>query len=373
MTTTLTAHGPEDLLAAVPVVLGFLPRESLVMLTFGARQTFHARVDLPPLDDPATGDEVVDALVEPCRRQGVHRVALVFYTDDAVLAAALTARLVPALVAEGVGLVGVLRAHGGRWCEVPLRAGASESVPLPYDEASHPFAAEAVFTGRVTLPDRESLRDLVAPRAEVRARWAALEAAVATPGTRDRTIGLETTGAETTRAETTRAETTRAETTRAETTGTETTRAETTRAGVVEQVTSWVETGVEPDDEGAIRVLRAVTDPLVRDDLIAAVTEETARDHLRVWSALLRGAPDPAVPDVASVVAFCAWQTGDGALAWCALDRCFEVDPAHRLGACLAECLRHAVPPTAWRDSVVAGQSTTRRGSRRIGGSFPGE
>ena len=38
MTTTLTARRPEDLLAAVPVVLGFHPRDSLVMLTFDAAQ-----------------------------------------------------------------------------------------------------------------------------------------------------------------------------------------------------------------------------------------------------------------------------------------------------------------------------------------------
>jgi len=32
---TLTASTPEDVLAAVPVVLGFEPRDSVAMLTFG--------------------------------------------------------------------------------------------------------------------------------------------------------------------------------------------------------------------------------------------------------------------------------------------------------------------------------------------------
>ena len=48
---TLTAKSPEDVLAMVPVVLGFTPTDSLVMLTFGAASPFHARVDLP--DRPA--------------------------------------------------------------------------------------------------------------------------------------------------------------------------------------------------------------------------------------------------------------------------------------------------------------------------------
>jgi hypothetical protein len=69
-----------------------------------------------------------------------------------------------------------------------------------------------------------------------------------------------------------------------------------------------------------------------------------------VWSGLLRRAPDRHVPDTAAVTAFCAWQAGDGALAWCALDRCFNVEADHRLGRCLAECLTRAVPPAAWSD-----------------------
>ena len=65
-TTTLTARSPEDLLALVPIVLGFVPRESVVMLTFGAQRTFHARVDLPVRE--AEVAEVVQALLEPARR-----------------------------------------------------------------------------------------------------------------------------------------------------------------------------------------------------------------------------------------------------------------------------------------------------------------
>ena len=47
-TITLTARTPEDVLAAVPVVLGFEPRDSVVMLTFGGDR------DLPRAGRPAT-------------------------------------------------------------------------------------------------------------------------------------------------------------------------------------------------------------------------------------------------------------------------------------------------------------------------------
>jgi hypothetical protein len=124
-------------------------------------------------------------------------------------------------------------------------------------------------------------------------------------------------------------------------------------------VARWAEARADPDDAGAVEVLRAISRPSVRDAMldvvIDAVERQTVREQLRVWSALLRGAPDQQVPDTAAVTAFCAWQAGDGALAWCALDRCLEVDPDHALGRCLAECLTQAVAPSAWQEVVAAG------------------
>jgi hypothetical protein len=307
MTTTLTARGPEDLLAAVPVVLGFHPEDSLVMLTFGAERSFHARVDLPATADEEAVAGVVDALLAPSQKHEVDHVAFVVYSADATLAARLAAALVPAFVADGIGVVDVLRAHAGCWCSVPIRAGAEESPPAPYDDTHHPFSAQAVFEGRVTHATRDDLRATVAADTDLMRRRQAHLAELGEPGP-----------------------------------------GEVVRAR--DLVAGWVAAGEVPDEAGACRVLRAVTRVEVRDAALYAVKRDTVDDHLRVWTALLRGAPDAQVPDVAAVTAFCAWQAGHGALAWCALDRCFEVDPDHRLGQCLAECLVRAVPPTAWQE-----------------------
>jgi hypothetical protein len=304
--TTLTARGPEDLLAVVPVVLGFRPDDSLVMLTFGAGRPFHARLDLPPAGDADAVAEVVDAVLAPSRKHAVEGVAFVVYSGDRALAAALATALVPAFVAEGIGVAYVLRAHEGRWSTVPLRAGVDESPLSPYDDTHHPFNARAVFEGRVTLASREELRSTLAPDAALRRRWGALVSGRPT--------------------------------------------CDSGEGEVRELVAGWVASGEGPDDAGAARVLCGVTRADARDAALYAVTRDTVEDHLRVWSALLRGAPDPQVPDVAAVTAFCAWQSGHGALAWCALDRCFEVDPEHRLGRCLAECLVRAVPPSGWQE-----------------------
>jgi hypothetical protein len=173
----------------------------------------------------------------------------------------------------------------------------------------HPFRAQAVFEGRVTHTSREDLRATLAPDAGLRRRWGRRMARLQRPGPEE--VGR-----------------------------------------VRDLVARWVRSGEGPDDDGAAQVLRAVTRVDVRDAALYAVTRETTQDHLRVWTALLRGAPDPQVPEVAVVTAFCAWQSGHGALAWCALDRCFEIDEDHRLGRCLAECLVRAVPPTAWEEVV---------------------
>ena len=309
MTTTLTARRPEDLLAAVPVVLGFRPHDSLVMLTFDASRTFHARVDLPPsAEAEAALPELVDALVSPCLTHRVGRVAFVSYSDDAVLSARVAAALRAGFGRAGIGVIDVLRAHAGAWRRVPVRPGDHETPAVAYDDSAHPFAAQAVFEGRVTLASREDLRDTLASAPEAVARVAALQAGVAASGPDD--VGWV--------------------------------------GGLVARCAA---AGEPPDDAEAARVLRAVVRVDVRDAALAAVTRESAASHLQVWADLLRRAPESQVPDTAAVVAFCAWQEGDGALAWCALDRCFDVDPGHRLGRCLAECLTRAVPPGAWHEA----------------------
>ena len=46
----LTFRTPEDVLAAVPVLLGFEPSDSVVMLTFGGRETFLRAEEVFELD-----------------------------------------------------------------------------------------------------------------------------------------------------------------------------------------------------------------------------------------------------------------------------------------------------------------------------------
>src|SRR5436190_1173403 len=60
-------------------------------------------------------------------------------------------------------------------------------------------------------------------------------------------------------------------------------------------------------------------------------------------------APHPLVPGGAALLAFAAWQAGDGALAWCGIDRALEIDPDCSLAQLVADVLSGAVPPEMWQ------------------------
>ena len=62
----------------------------------------------------------------------------------------------------------------------------------------------------------------------------------------------------------------------------------------------------------------------------------------------MRRLPATHVAGPAAVLAFAAWLAGDGALAWCAVDRCRESEPTHSLASLVAQLLESATPPDTW-------------------------
>ena len=50
----------------------------------------------------------------------------------------------------------------------------------------------------------------------------------------------------------------------------------------------------------------------------------------------------------AAILALSCWLAGNGALAWCAVDRAVEADPDNSLARLVTELLTRAVPPSSW-------------------------
>ena len=302
MITTLNATGPEDLLAAVPLVLGFAPEDSLVMLTFAGSHRFHARLDLPADPDSSVEREVVvSSMLEPAVRHAVTRVAFVLYTEDRRLSRRLGAALARAFGEAGIEVVDLLRAAKGRWypaMDPPTRPSRGR----PYDADRHPFRAQAIVAGQVTADSRAALAAGVAPDDDGVAAVIPLVAGA-------RRLAPE---------------------------------------AVAALVRRHLEAHTTATDEELADLLVSMRDPERRDRCWTGHGRDAAPALLDFWTDVVRRAPPDLVADPAAVLAFAAWLAGNGALAWCALERCFTAVPGHTLGLLLARALDQAVPPTVW-------------------------
>jgi hypothetical protein len=313
---TFTARSPVDLVAAVPYVLGFHPSDSVVLLTFGPGEAFHARVDLPVEEDAQA--EVVAMLAEVVTRHGVGRVAVLLYTSDPWVAAAFHDAAVPVFVRHGVEVIDVLRVGAGR-----IHAARDVDDPgTAYDLTTHPFTAEQVVGGAVV----ESSRDALARTLECVDEQDALVVAAAAREFEGRFEGLP---------------------------------ASVTVQGLCEDLADhgrWVQrtlrrhlrtgTPLPPADAGRLLVL--VLGIPLRDVAWAEMSRADATRHVELWRDLVRRCPRHLLPGPACLLAFAAWLAGQGALAWCALDRCAEVDPDYSMADCVAHLLAGAIPPSVW-------------------------
>ncbi|GAA1475796.1 hypothetical protein GCM10009623_02420 [Nocardioides aestuarii] len=306
--TTLTARSPEDLLAVARVVLGFDPDDSVVMLTFGGPGPFHARVDLPP--PRCAADELAllaDTLLRPALRHRVEATVLLVFGDDDRTARRAVRAVTRSLEGAGIACLEAIRAHAGRWHPLHGRLRGAGSAGVTYDVTAHPFVVDAVLRGRVIHGSRAELAATLDADPELSAAVTRCRpAAAASPEWA----------------------------------------AATARHHAL--------AGTVPPAPEAARLLEAVAEQSVRDAVWGDVERGEARHHVELWSALVRRAPDDLVAHAAAVLAFVAWLSGDGALAWCGVDRARAACPDHSLAALVASALEGAVPPSSW-DDVGAG------------------
>lgn len=298
--TSLVARSPEDLLAMVPIVIGFQPAESVVMLTFGARHTFHARIDLPQRADDV--DEMVGALLAPARRHEVTRVVLVVYAVRPGPARRAWRALRRGFEGAGIEVLAALRADGARWYPMTGTDEPLRERGVAYDISGHPFAAQAVMDGRVTHGSRDELAALLVPDPARAARIAGLipDARPPEPGWVDALVRRH------------------------------------------------VAAGSSPSDTDTATLLVALEAGELFDEAGRCLTPVEAQRHVDLWLDVLRRTPTPYVAPVAALLGLAAWLSGNGALAWCAVDRCAEVDPDQPLMTYLAVALGDALPPSAW-------------------------
>jgi hypothetical protein len=288
----------------------------VVLLTFGPPGgAFHARVDLPV--EPAEQEAVADVLVDAVAANRVRRAAVLLYTDDVGAAHAQSEVLVQRLLDLDVDVIDVLRVDDGCWHQVP----EDGSPGTAYELETHPFTAQRVFEGQVVHRDREELADSLVGTDEDDAVEVALAAT--------RYADLVASSLE----------------------------AEDHGESFLRTEARWLQRRLRADldepwwpspaDAGRLLVLAALAP--TRDVAWAEITRPTSAPHVELWRGLVRRSPRDLLPGACFLLAFAAWQHGDGALAWCAIDRCLEVDPDCSAAHYVAEMLTRAVPPTVWK------------------------
>lgn len=115
MTTVIKAAGPGDFLALVPQLLGFAPRESIVLVPFKANRTIGAmRVDLPTASEASKTAATLVGMM--CRVPEADAVAAVVYTErDALYATAMLDAVQNRLNHSGLRVVDMLYVTSEGW------------------------------------------------------------------------------------------------------------------------------------------------------------------------------------------------------------------------------------------------------------------
>lgn len=107
------------------------------------------------------------------------------------------------------------------------------------------------------------------------------------------------------------------------------------------------------EDVGRLLVAMVAID--VRDVAWSQMCIANAGAHVDLWRDVVRRAPGELLAAPAALLAFAAWLHGDGALAWCALDRCREAEPDYSLADLLTQALATATPPSTWQPVASEG------------------
>ena len=299
--TKLTTRTPEDVLAAVPVVLGFEPLESVVMLTFGGVETFHARVDLPP---PAEADEAVVAAARASPAtsrdpRGVRRLR----RRRAGCPRGAGAAASRASARAGIDVVEVLRAHDGRWF-APGRPGAPRPG-CPTTSAATCSAPRRWSTGSSCTARAPSSRPSLRPSPDAvdEVARAVRRAVPSPPG----------------------------------------------------EIADLVDVRLEAGRFTPVELARVLLGLLERRGARRRLGRHVPRRRGATRPALDRRRPArPRRPGrgAGRGAGLAAWLAGHGALAWCAVDRCQAVEPGNTLARLVADLLTHAVPPSAWSQAA---------------------
>lgn len=300
-------NGPTDLLTTVPLLLGFHPDHSLVVvgLLRGELQcTF--RVDLPGSADHM--EHLPDLTAQLSLNECDGCVVIVY--GEADLAQAVAERVSARFHAAGVEPLDLLRVAEGRWFSLTCTKSCcpAEGLPIPESSAA---SCEVAVAGGYAEADRSAVAAQLAPapagrRATVaRAVTAALMADAEHDWVAQRDLDLEA-------------------------------------------IDHWMDTKTLPDPDAIAAVGLALGDLDIRDYALRRINSgRFAGNRVDLWVWVTRHLEDDLVAPAATVAGFAAYRFGNGVLALEAFELALKSSPHYRLAQMLMAALQAGIPPGA--------------------------
>jgi hypothetical protein len=341
---TVRLTDPGDVAAALPHLIGFRPRESLVAVSLrgstGLRLGLTARVDLPPVERRRP---VLDGVVRSLVTDHPDAVLLVVVSEDEddrtgsppgrpwtagvpdLPHRAFVHEALLAFDAVGVAVREVLLVRAGRWWSYDCaRECCAPAAGTPLPSGTSPVAAAAVLTGQVVEADRSALVRRIAPVGFLAAEGMARACDEVGDDLARRTaqLGWDV---------------------------------------VVEEAWAAVLDAVEAAGPGSVqrlsdrqvaRLAWGLRDVDLRDRALTLALGGSAAAAEVVWTELTRRAPVPLDAAPATLLAVTAWVRGDGALANVALERALASEPSYTFAALLRSALDACLRPAEIRQLI---------------------
>ena len=325
-----TLDTPGQVAAAIPVMLGFHPQNSAVLiLTVDDTIALTMRIDLPDATAVETDSDYAQTWLAPVTstiaRTFDHPEAFVVFYPTGTLDPTTAGGLLSALDAIGTGVRESLMVTGDRWhcltcgTGTPARGCCPETgTTITEADRAH---VRALLGDAPVAASREALAEEIAPaHEEARARVAALIADLPQVDEDNRDAHI--------------------------------------------QAFHDALSATELDDATSARLLAGLADTRVRDTVLWDIVHSDApaqQQACALLRALTRLAPDAHLAPPATLLAACTWMRGDGARALLALDRAADGDPQYTLSELVSGLITSGMPPSTWVDGV---HSLTREACR---------
>lgn len=311
------AQTPEDLLNTLPVLFGFVPTESIVVVQVQGeshRLGVRLRIDLP---EPGDSDHAIDYAAEKFGQLGAEFVLVIVLSEDPHFGEDLLYRLERALGRSSILL--------GMWATADRYWTWHSDCPAagwPYEQSGHHLArVHAVGAGLHIFDSRGELarifdpidgirRDLASQQhwEKVRAVSALVDAGRSWPDLHREHLGPLF-------------------------------------------VRSLTTETLNDDDLVELSVWSSYT--RMRDLLWFGMRHNNARDLLQLWIQVSRVAVPEYRAAPLSLASFAAWLVGDGARASVAAERALEADPEYSLAIIMLEVLHSGMDPRQWNPDPI--------------------